>query len=167
MKKLRISACAIMRDEEKHIGRWLACVRQFADEIIVVDTGSMDRTAELAATGGAQVYKFPWQDDFSAAKNFTLDKARGHWVAFLDADEYFPPESLDKVRPLLERLEPDFKVAGVLCRWVNFDEDEGMELQGADVQLRLFRNLRSLRYRGRIHEALAVPPRYQVVVTEE
>lgn len=167
MKKLRISACAIMRDEEKHIGRWLACVRQFADEIIVVDTGSVDRTAELAAAGSAQVYKFPWQDDFSAAKNFALDKARGQWVAFLDADEYFPPESIGKVRPLLERLEPDFKVAGVLCRWVNFDEDEGMELQGADVQLRLFRNLRSLRYRGRIHEALAVPPRYQVVATEE
>ncbi|MBE6102560.1 MAG: glycosyltransferase family 2 protein [Selenomonas ruminantium] len=167
MKKLQISACAIMKDEERHIGRWLACVRQFADEIIVVDTGSVDRTAELAVAGGAQVYKFPWQDDFSAAKNFALDKARGHWVAFLDADEYFPPESLDKVRPLLERLEPDFKVAGVLCRWVNFDEDEGMELQGADVQLRLFRNLRSLRYRGRIHEALAVPPRYRVVATEE
>lgn len=167
MKKLQISACAIMRDEEKHIGRWLACVRQFADEIIVVDTGSADRTAELAAAGGAQVYNFPWQDDFAVAKNFTLDKARGQWVAFLDADEYFPPKSVVKVRPLLERLEPDFKVAGVLCRWVNFDEDEDMELQGADVQLRLFRNLRSLRYRGKIHEALAVPPRYRVVATEE
>lgn len=167
MGVLRISACAIMKDEEKHVRRWLACVRQFADEIIVVDTGSADRTAELAAAGGARVYDFPWQDDFSAAKNFALDKARGQWVAFLDADEYFPTESIGKVRPLLERLEPDFKVAGVLCRWVNFDEDRGMEMQGADVQLRLFRNLRSLRYRGKIHEALAVPPRYRVVATDE
>ena len=152
-----LSACVIVKNEEKHLPRYLACVRELADEIIVVDTGSEDVSMSIAKKGGAEVYSFPWQDDFSAAKNFAIEKAKGKWILFLDADEYFPPESIGKVRTILKEVDRDIRTAGILCRWVNFDEDEGMKLQGAAVQLRLFRNLRGLRYKGRIHEALDVP----------
>ncbi len=167
MSFVKLSACAIMKNEAKHVGRWLDCVRQVADEIIVVDTGSADDTAALAEAGGARVVHFKWADDFAAAKNFAINQAHGNWILFLDADEYFPPEYLGKVRPLLEKLAPNPKVGAVLCRWVNFDEDQGMLMQGADVQIRLFRNLRSLRYQGNVHEAIYVPPRFNVIVTDE
>lgn len=164
---VKLSACVIVKNEEKHLPRWLACVRQLADELIVVDTGSEDRTVEIAEAGGARVFSFPWRDDFSAAKNFALEQATGKWILFLDADEYFPPESISRVRSLLEETDRDIRTAGILCRWVNFDEDNGMQLQSAAVQLRLFRNLRGLRYKGRIHEALDVPQRYKVLATKE
>ena len=164
---VNLSACVIVRNEEKHIPRWLACVREVADEIIVVDTGSTDKTVDIAKSGGAEVYRFSWIDDFSAAKNFALEKARGKWILFLDADEYFPRESAGKVRHLIETVDRDIRTAGILCRWVNFDEDDGMRLQGAAVQLRIFRNLRNLRYKGRIHEALDIPKRYRVLSTRE
>ena len=164
---VKLSACVIVKNEEKHMPRWLACVRQLADEMIVVDTGSEDRSVELARFGGAQVFSFPWQDDFSAAKNFALEKACGTWILFLDADEYFPTASMSRVRPLLEEIDRDIRTAGILCRWVSLDEDSGMQMQGGTVQLRLFRNLRGLRYKGRIYEALDVPKRYKVLATRE
>ena len=167
MSKIFLSACAIMKNEEKHIGRWLDCVRQVADEIIVVDTGSEDRTVALAQAGGAQVFHFPWVNDFSAAKNFALDQARGKWIVFLDADEFFTEASLPKIRPLLEKADRNWKIAGLVCRWVNFDEDKQMELQGAAVQMRLFRNSRKLRFRGSVHEAIDVSEPYLMVSTRD
>ncbi|SEH23478.1 glycosyltransferase family 2 protein [Selenomonas sp. KH1T6] len=167
MSGIRISACAIMRDEEKNIGRWLQDMRQLADEIIVVDTGSRDRTAELARAGGARVYDFTWRDDFAAAKNFALSQATGKWVLFLDADEYFSPESLPRVRPLLENLEADKRVGGVLCRWVNLDADDGFRERDAYLQMRVFRRRRDIRYEGCVHEALRMPPVLEARLTRE
>lgn len=164
---MRISACAIMKNEERHIRRWLDCVRQLADEIIVVDTGSTDETVALAEAGGARILHFAWIDDFAAAKNFAIEQARGKWILFLDADEYFPAACLPNVRLVVEETDPDIRVAGILCRWVNFDEDNGMALIGSDVQMRLFRNLRTLRYEGMIHEAITVPRRYRVLASDK
>ena len=167
MAHIKISACAIMKNEARHIGRWLECVRQVADEIIVVDTGSTDETVALAEAGGARVVHFTWIDDFAAAKNFAIEQARGKWILFLDADEYFPAVCLPNVRPVVEEADPDIRTAGILCRWVNFDEDNGMALIGSDVQMRLFRNLRTLRYEGMIHEAINMPTRYRVLATDK
>lgn len=167
MSSIRISACAIMKDEERNIGRWLQDMRQLADEIIVVDTGSRDRTAELARAGGARVYYFSWRDDFAAAKNFALGEAKGDWVLFLDADEYFSTESLPRVRPLLENLEADKRVGGVLCRWVNLDADDGFRERDAYLQMRVFRRRRDIRYEGCVHEVLRMPPVLEARLTRE
>lgn len=167
MAHIRISACAIMKNEAKQIGDWLACVRQVADEIIVVDTGSTDETVALAESGGAKVLHFAWRDDFAAAKNFALGEATGDWVLFLDADEYFSPESLPRVRPLLEQLEADKRVGGVLCRWVNLDADDGFRERDAYLQMRVFRRRRDIRYEGCVHEALRMPPVLEARLTRE
>ena len=100
---MKISACVIVKNEEKNIQQWLSCMKDIADEMIVVDTGSGDRTVELAKAGGARVYHFKWRNDFSAAKNYALDRATGDWIFFLDADEYFSESTRKRIRSLLER----------------------------------------------------------------
>ena len=82
-----ISLCMITRNEEQNLARCLGSVREMMDEIIVVDTGSVDRTIEIAELFGARTYDFAWTEDFSAARNFCLSKASGDWIFALDADE--------------------------------------------------------------------------------
>lgn len=151
---IKISACVIVKNEEKNINRWLACVHQVADEVIVVDTGSTDATVQLAEIGGAKVYFFPWCDDFSAAKNFALEQAHGEWVIFLDADEYFPKKSIHYVRESIQKYHPNRQVLGFVCRLFDIDQDEHNRFMGAVVQIRIFRNLSLLRYQGCVHETL-------------
>ena len=100
---IKISACVIVKNEEKNLPRWLESMRRIADEIVVVDTGSTDRTVDLAKAAGARVFSFAWIDDFAAAKNFALEKATGDWVVFPDADEYFTAADSSKVREWIRR----------------------------------------------------------------
>lgn len=155
--KLKISACVIAKNEASNLGRWLASVQPIADEMIVVDTGSTDATEEIARQGGATVYHFAWCNDFSAAKNFALGHAKGDWVLFLDADEFFSKDSIAKVRPLLRRIHKNRRTAGVLCRLVNINLDDGGRRMTSLVQLRMFRRAPHLRYEGSVHETLTLP----------
>ena len=77
----------IVKDEEAMIGRCLQAARDAVDEIVVVDTGSTDRTVEIAESLGARVLHHEWDGDFSAARNVSFDAATGDWVMYLDADE--------------------------------------------------------------------------------
>jgi glycosyltransferase involved in cell wall biosynthesis len=90
-KTATLSVCLIIRDEEKTIERAIASIKPVADEIIVVDTGSNDRSAEIAASIGARIYDFPWADDFSAARNFAISKSTCDYIFMLDGDEYISP----------------------------------------------------------------------------
>ncbi|RYG30524.1 glycosyltransferase family 2 protein, partial [bacterium] len=90
-----LSVCLIVRDEAERIRAALDSVRPIADEIIVVDTGSLDGTPGIAIALGARVESFPWRDDFAAARNFAFDLARGDWILSLDADQILEnPEAL-------------------------------------------------------------------------
>ncbi len=151
---LKISACAIVKNEEENLPHWLACVKSLADEIVVVDTGSTDRTAEIAREAGAQVYSFEWKKDFSAAKNFALQKARGNWIVFLDADEFFSEEDIPKVKGHIRRLDKDGRIAGFICPWVNIDVDRGGIFLFEGIQIRVFRRHPEIRYHGAVHEML-------------
>jgi tetratricopeptide (TPR) repeat protein len=101
----QLSLCAIARDEENSLPRCLASVKDVVDEMIVLDTGSTDRTVAIAEEFGAKVYHFPWCDDFAAARNEALKYVRGEWVLVLDADEVLVPE----IVPQLQRLMSDRK----------------------------------------------------------
>jgi glycosyltransferase involved in cell wall biosynthesis len=82
-----ISLCMIVKDEIANIGACLKNAKTLADEIIVVDTGSTDRTADVATVFGARTFAYSWNDDFAAARNYSLDQAEGDWILILDADE--------------------------------------------------------------------------------
>ena len=105
--QVRISQCMIVRNEEKNIEQALSWGKSVMWEQVVVDTGSTDRTVELAKRMGARVVTFPWVDDFAAAKNYAIEQAQGDWIAFLDADEYMTPEDAGKLKALIDCLEPD------------------------------------------------------------
>ena len=102
---VRLSQCMIVKNEEKNIERALSWGKDIMYEQIVVDTGSTDRTVEIAKGMGAKVYHFEWIDDFAAAKNYAIEQAKGDWIAFLDADEYFPPEDAAKLMSILRDLQ--------------------------------------------------------------
>ena len=149
---MRISACVITKNEAENLPRWLASMRVFADEMIVVDTGSTDATVETARAGGALVYHFDWINDFAAAKNFALDQAKGDWIVFTDADEYFTEESAPRVRPLIEEYDKKETFDGFIVHLVNIDMDTGA-LLGTSAQVqRIFRRAPHIRFVGSIHE---------------
>lgn len=161
-----ISACVIVKNEAKNLPTWLAAVRKFADEMVVVDTGSVDETKAIAQAAGARVYDFAWINDFSAAKNFAIGKARGRWIVFPDADEYFDEASQKRIPALLKSLEGK-NVLGVTCPLINIDIDDNNRVMEAIVQLRIFRNLPQLRYQGYIHEVLAGIPLQSLYLARE
>ncbi len=147
----RISQCMIVKNEEDTIERALSWGKGIVSEQIVVDTGSTDRTVELAEKMGAKVYHFEWIDDFAAAKNFAIEKAKYEWIAFLDADEYFTKEGAEFLLHAIRQLHPLDKES-ILTAWVNLEDDGTIISVG--TQRRVFRNIPTLRYEGRIHEAI-------------
>lgn len=94
----------IAKDEEDVIARALSCAAKFADEIIVADTGSTDKTADIALSYGAKVYPFDWCNDFSKARNFSFSKATSDYVMWLDADDVVDEENVKKISALKQRL---------------------------------------------------------------
>lgn len=149
---IRISACVIVKNEEKNIASWLAGIGEIADEKIVVDTGSTDRTVEIARQAGAEIYTYEWQDDFAAAKNYALDQAAGQWILFLDADEYFEPDTQRQIRQYLEEIQGNSRIAGLVTAYYNIDTDQHNKLVSRDYQMRIFRHEKKLRYEGAVHE---------------
>jgi len=123
---------------------------------------------EIAEGMGAKVFHFKWIDDFSAAKNFAIEQAGGNWIAFLDADEYFSETDAKKLIIFLKRIQNDPQMRAnyhaLNCALVNLDA-KGNIASRID-QERIFRNLPTLRYRGRIHEQLDVKPENIVIVDE-
>lgn len=154
-----LSQCMIVKNEEENIQRALSWGKGIVSEQIVVDTGSTDRTVQIAQKMGAKVYSFPWIDDFSAAKNYAVDQAGGEWIAFLDADEYFSAEDAEELIDLLRKIDREFssetRPEMVTCTWAHLD-DSGRVFD-VGTQHRIFRNVKELRYHNKIHEQLAYP----------
>ena len=101
-RKPRLSVCMIVKNEERFLGQCLASVKDIADELIVIDTGSTDRTVEIAREHGAQVGHFEWCNDFAAARNASIAPATGDWILFLDADEELSPAEKQNLPALLD-----------------------------------------------------------------
>lgn len=148
---IRLSQCMIVKNEEKNIKRALTWGKDIVCEQIVVDTGSTDRTVEIAESMGAKVYHFQWIDDFSAAKNYAIEQAKGDWIAFLDADEYFSEEEAGKLLPLLKKLEKT--PCDIIASSMLHLNGKGNVFM-CNTHSRIFRNRKNLRYRGRIHEII-------------
>ncbi len=148
-----LSICMIARDEEKNLARALLSVAHAADEIIVTDTGSADRTVEIARDLGAKVFHFPWCDDFSAARNASIENASGDWIFWLDADEELLQESVPELRRLLE----DRNALACYISRQDLVDTGRPDLFTEMWQLRLFRNRPDLRFQGRCHPQFHPP----------
>ena len=103
LSRPRLSVAMIVRDEQDVLAQSIECVRGVADEIVVLDTGSIDRTPLLAAELGAAVHRQPWENDFSAARNLCLRHVSGNWVLWLDAGEQIAPDDTARLRAFLDR----------------------------------------------------------------
>lgn len=147
---MKLSACVIVKNEEKCLSTCLESVKNVASEMIVVDTGSTDRTVEIARQCGASVYHFEWIDDFSAARNFALSKATGDWIIFLDADEQLAAESAPQLHQVIKQAQREqYDLIAVML--TNYDLSNNQPIS-ASPQVRLFRNDPDIRYVGAIHE---------------
>lgn len=148
-----ISACMIVKDEEALLPRCLCSVQSLADEIIVVDTGSTDRTREIARDFGALVLEFPWRGDFSSARNESIRHATKDWILIIDADEELPAEDLPAIRFFVE--QPDIRILSLSV--FNKSLETG-QVSSFLPSTRLFRRDLNLRYYGIVHNRLNVPP---------
>ncbi len=144
---MSLSVCMIVKNEERFLEDCLKSVHDVADQIVVVDTGSTDRTVEIARSFHAEIHSFAWQNDFSAARNESIKYATGDWVLWIDADERLMPESISELKKL---LKPEPKPLAYVVQIHNLQKDgRNYKLSGAH---RLFTNHRGIHFTGRIHE---------------
>ncbi len=144
-----VSLCMLVKDEERRLGRCLDSAAGLAAEIVVADTGSTDGTPAVAARYGARAEAWDFDPpDFAAARNRTLERARGRWILVLDADETLDPASVPLIREAVARDEN----AGYYLERVNRGGAGGES--STDYVVRLFPNRPEYRYRGRVHETI-------------
>ena len=155
-----ISLCMIVKNEELVLERCLASAKNIADEIIIVDTGSTDRTREIGKRYG-KVYDFTWTDDFSAARNESFFRANMDYCMWLDADDVVTEENQKKLLELKTFLDPDTDV--VMMKYAISEDDEGKPLFSY-YRERMVKNGKGFLWEGRVHEAIV--PRGKVVYSD-
>jgi glycosyltransferase involved in cell wall biosynthesis len=146
VERTDLTACIIARDEGDNIREAVDSVWKIAGQIVVVDTGSIDNTADLAERAGAEVHHFAWCNDFAAARNESLRHARGRWIIWFDCDDRITPENQGKIKNI---PGDDLRVAWHL-------KVENPKMNGSyDMtcnQLRIFPRLPQVCFEGRVHE---------------
>jgi tetratricopeptide (TPR) repeat protein len=147
--KATISACMIVKNEEILLPGCLESIRDWVDEIIIVDTGSTDRTVEIAKSYGAKIYFREWDGDFSAARNYSLSKATCDWIFIIDADEEFVQEDIPKLRQGLNQDNHRIVAIDVL----NVNKDTGATTSFLPSN-RFFRRDGNFYYDGIVHNQL-------------
>ncbi len=144
-----LSVCMIVRNEEGNLPDCLKSIQGFADQVVIVDTGSTDNTVKIADTYGACIIHSDWQNDFSYSRNISLDHATERWILWLDADDRIPPAEVEKINKL-KKASPDrafyFRIQNV--------KPGGFGEQW--LQLRMFPNHPALRFERKIHEQIGL-----------
>ncbi|NIA28960.1 MAG: tetratricopeptide repeat protein [Actinobacteria bacterium] len=144
-----LTLCMIVKNEEEHIAHCLQSVKDAVDDIVIVDTGSTDRTVEICKSFGAKVYHHPWQDSFSKARNQALKYVKTEWALQLDADEELEPADIPLLRQAL--YEKQFNS---ICVTIFNDLPEG--IVSKFYYRRLYRT-KMAHYEGRVHNQIVVP----------
>jgi glycosyltransferase involved in cell wall biosynthesis/tetratricopeptide (TPR) repeat protein len=145
----KVSLTMIVRDEEKNIADCIECVRDLVDEMVVVDTGSRDRTKTIASGLGAKVFDFPWVDSFARARNEALWRASGDWVFWLDADDRVDANNRSRLKEVLGSL-PRGRIIGYSMK-VECVAQRGASPTVVD-HVRVFPRHSALRWEYRVHE---------------
>ena len=147
-----LSLCMIVRDSARTLAPCLASIQPWVDELVVVDTGSKDNTREIAAGYGARVFEFPWCDDFAAARNESIRHARGRWLFWMDSDDTINEINGRRLRALAQSAHKS-EIFGYVMQVHCPGGRLGDDVTVVD-HIKLFRNLKRLRFEFRIHEQL-------------
>lgn len=159
---MKISLCAIVKNEESTLSKCLSSAKKFVNEIVILDTGSTDKTVKIAQGYGAKVHHFEWCNDFSAARNEALKYVTGDWILVLDADETLAPEIIPQLREAIQREE---------YLLINLVRDEiGAAQSPYSMVSRLFRNHPDIKFSRPYHalvddsvsEILQKEPHWQI-----
>ncbi|WP_300685365.1 glycosyltransferase [Chryseobacterium sp.] len=148
---MKISLCLIVKNEEKVLGRCLESAIKFADEIIIVDTGSTDRTKEIAQQFTDKIFDFEWVNDFSAARNFAFSKAVMDYQMWLDADDVVPEKSVAEINDLKKTLKDHVEM--VTMKYVlSFDHNNNPSFHS--TRERLFKRSKNYQWIDPVHECI-------------
>ncbi|CAM4332774.1 glycosyltransferase [Paenibacillus alkaliterrae] len=155
-KKPKLTLCMVVRNEELLLPRCLESVKDLADEMIIVDTGSTDRTIQIAEQAGAIVIQEPWEQNFSKPLNRALREAKGEWILRLDGDEELVAEDKGKLRKIMT----DPRVEGYILPIISLLNDQNVVEEEVSSFIRLYRNRPDYVYEGLIHEQV-IPSIYR------
>ena len=144
-----LSAVMIARDGERYLAETLDALARVADETVLVDTGSTDRTVAIARRFGCRIFNYSWEDDFSAARNFAITKACFRWILSIDADEVLETENAGAV---LETALAEETIPAYLVYQDNCYDDGSLK---PNPVLRLFRNDPRIRFVNPVHECIS------------
>ena len=153
---ITISLCMIVKNEEHILARCLDSVADLVDEIVIVDTGSTDRTREVAAKYTDKLFEFAWTDDFSAARNFSFSKASMEYIYSADADEVLDQENRERFRMLKETLLPEIEI--VQMKYANQLQFQTVYNYDEEYRPKLFKRLREFVWEAPIHETVRLTP---------
>lgn len=151
-----ISLCMIVKNEERVLERCLECIKDLMDEIIIVDTGSTDRTKEIAYKYTDKVYDYQWQDDFAAARNFSFSKATKEYIYVADADEIIDEENQRRFALLKEAMLPEVEI--VQMKYTNQLEQGSVYNFDCEYRGKLYKRLRTFQWIDPIHETVNLEP---------
>lgn len=158
---ITLSLCMIVKNEEAVLERILKPMSLAADQIIIVDTGSTDKTKEIAGRYTKDVYDYIWNDDFASARNAACEKASMDYWMWLDADDMISPEMLRKLIKLKKELDPSTDV--VMIKYATGFDSEG-RTTFSYYRERILKNHRGFLWQGRVHEA--VTPRGTIMYSD-
>ena len=150
---MELSLCMIVKDEEKRLSTCLESVKDVVDEIVIADTGSTDATKEIASRYTDRTLDVPWEDDFAAARNASMEAATKPFVLWLDADDVIDPPECEKLLALKARLSED--VDAVMMPYHYAFLPDGRPSLVFDRE-RIVRRAAGFRFEGAVHEAIAV-----------
>jgi glycosyltransferase involved in cell wall biosynthesis len=151
---MELSLCMIVRDEEAVIGRCLNSIKDAVDEIIIVDTGSTDKTIQICSMIGATVYTYVWNDDFSAARNYAFSLATKDLIMWLDADDIVEPNEVARIIKLKNNFPQMVNVINMLYQ-TSFDENGIATFEF--LRERMFRRSLGPKWVGAVHEVVECP----------
>ncbi len=156
-----LSVCFIVRDEEPVLERILRKVKQFADEIVVVDTGSKDRSREIAARYTEKVFDYVWDDDFAAARNYSYEKASCDYIMWLDADDDLEIEDIEKLKYLKRHFPGETDV--VMLYYIDDPDEKDIMTGGGLIRDRWIRRSLNGRWQYPIHEGIHIEKKWNVL----
>ncbi|RKX29628.1 MAG: hypothetical protein DRP47_01210, partial [Candidatus Zixiibacteriota bacterium] len=156
-----VSACMIVKNEEELLPECLESIRDWVDEIIIVDTGSTDRTVEIAESYGAKIFHQEWEGNFSKHRNYSMDMATSDWIFIIDADERFNAEDVKILRRWMNKRDCRVISVNVFNYTGKFNERVT-----SLASTRLFRSDLKLRYEGIVHNQLVIDPSEPIVRTK-